>query len=385
MSSNHKYKAICCAAVLFPLLNIMVSFFANNEGLMTIYFGSAAALIVYSLLICRKGTLSLEKGTILLCAALLIVNVWIWWIDPEWYPRSQALVFTFGMLIWHLSSKSDLPAYCLGWLEEKRLFVLAVRLIYYFFIAASVLRGEGVDILHWRTSTLAGPYRTSHILGYEMLLWATIDVIYVIGSRKKSFLFLLLLDSGLLFLTAARVTLLPLAVLYWAVIHGFKLEKKMLAVVAIACLGALALRYTSIFKAIIEKTLRAIRTSSITSGRGLIFKTSLEAYLAASPLKKILGMGIGNLSEYNRTHIWMEIHAHNDFIDALVQYGIPGFLIYVSSFSRLFRQNRAFFSLLMIGSLALMNGFYMYSSAVMGTVLFLTVDESLAGRKKRGG
>ena len=377
---SKKTNYIFNLAVLYPLVNIALSFFVNNEGLMTLYFCASILIITYMFNRGRSG-FSIKQNILIYCILLAIVLVWVWTMDHDMYSITQSIVFALGMLVWIAISKQDLSEICLEWIKKREAYINAVRCVYYSVIFASVIRGDGI-IHHWGTTTLSGPYLASHLLAYELLIWSMMDAIFIVQKKRNVYLFLLVFDSAMMVLTAARSVLIPLVIIMWYVLKTYRSQKRIVITVIAIVLALILLQYTNIFEAFFEKTQRAIDTSTITSGRGMIFKSSFNAFLEASPIQKILGMGINGLTDYNLHHIWMDIHAHNDYLDALVQYGIVGLGLYIYAFYKLIRNSKSKIAMIMIVSLAFFNGFYVSSSAMIATVLFLAFDKAIFYKRK---
>lgn len=379
MSQVDKYnknRILCTIIMLFPTIDICFSYVFKNDGMMTLYFSIAAILVFGGLFSFRPGKLKITRERVILCLCIIFVNIWIFGTQYDSYTRSQCLIFSLGMFMWVICSNERLSLYSITWLKDNRRLMLFLRMIYYLVIIASVIRGDGLNKSHWETTSLSGPYDSSHLLAYELLLWVLVDAIYYMLYKKNIYIILLGLDSVLIVLTAARTVLIPLAIIIMVIIKCLNVKKKVFWILSGLIVTILIWNYTDIFVGFIEKTNRAIKTSSISSGRGMIFKSSLGAFINTSLPRMLFGMGMGELANYNKNTIWMEIHAHNDFIDALVQYGIVGFAIYTYLFIDLIKKNKCFLSGVLIFTLAFFNGFYVNRSAMIGTVLFLAFNNA---------
>jgi len=380
--SKKKNEIICLLAVLFPLLKSALALINNNDGLMTLYFTVGLIVIIYGFFYYGNKSLYIARTDGILLFVLLSTNLWIWIKENNTYARSQCLIFTFCILIWTVSSRKKVGVQTKEWILKNERKIILIRFIYYLILITSIIIGIGYDSLHWQTFSLSGPYAASHNLAYEMLLWAIIDAIYILNRKNKYYIYLII-DAGIIVLTVARSILIPLVIIFYYIFKNYNMQKRFMAIVLAILGGIFLLRYTDLFSGLIEKTNRALATSTITSGRGMIFKTSLQAFWEAPISQKIMGMGINGLTEYNLHHIWMEIHAHNDFIDALTQYGVIGFITYIYAFYRLIHNNgNSYIAGFLIFSLAFVNGYYVSTSAVLGTVIFLAFNSSVIPKRR---
>lgn len=375
VSKDKRMNLICYISVLFPLLNIILSLLNNNAGLMKLFFIIAVLEISYSLMRGNFSKIKMSKSAFVAIGILTIILIWIFLFDNDYYSRLQCMLFFVSMLILIVQTNSHLPKYALSWVLGNKKIIYTIRFLYYFVIILSFISGKGSGI-QWTTLTLQGPYSASHILAYELLIFLSLDAIYYIKTKEYFDFVLLFIDSGLVILTAARVAFIPLVIIWFCVYKKAKSARRLFIVSLVIVVGGITFRYTNLFNACLIKTKRAIATSSITSGRGDIFISSLKAHYNAPITQRIFGMGMRLLGEFNRNHVWMDIHAHNDFIDALAQYGFLGVIVYINIFVKLIRINKLFISVLIIFSLAFFNGYYVSNAAVLGTVIFMALDET---------
>lgn len=77
----------------------------------------------------------------------------------------------------------------------------------------------------------------------------------------------------------------------------------------------------------------------------------------------ICGVGMTNLLKWNGININANIHAHNDFVDALVGFGLIGLGIYVYNFVK-FCKNSFIWMMGTVGFLAYANGLFLYSDII---------------------
>lgn len=149
-----------------------------------------------------------------------------------------------------------------------------------------------------------------------------------------------ILESG------ARTFLISLVII-WAFIYlnAFKTRHIKMFVFPLIFLFA---SYVFINSGVMEKfvyTSGNTYTSSnkwvaISSGRLDFWLIDIKAYLAASPLYKLIGHGFSYVYELNQKEYGLYIWAHNDIIDVLLSCGILGLLAYIYIIVKMLRTIR---------------------------------------------
>lgn len=373
------YKTLC---ILYPLLNIIVAFLLHGEGLMKLLVGYTS-IFLFSFIVCKKGRKILinKKSLIVL---ILIFLEWFLFVTtvPSMYNIEQLFMFSLFIAVCFMFSNEDVQTDFCQWINKKDKFVLFVQVLYLVVLGFSCIFSDGVNRGQWGISSLKGPYEINHLLAYELLTFVLIDVI--IMRKNKWAIVFLCINSSLIFLTAVRSVLLVwvIAALFYFYKKNIK-QKFLMIIVGILALGFLISK-TSLLDAVIKKTNTAINTSTITSGRGAIYLNSIEAYInAEKPIYWLSGMGQENLGLYNRNHkIWMNIHAHNDFIDALAQFGVIGFILCIISYISMIKAKKKI-GLILVFVLAFSNGFYMYPTCLFGIMIFFQFGECMSRRNKK--
>lgn len=215
----------------------------------------------------------------------------------------------------------------------------------------------------WNTMVLQGPYNYPHTLAYLALFLLIADAFLYLEYNMRLALIFMIIQMGIILLTAVRTTLLIVAVVAWYFLvnlAGKKQIKKILFIVLLTCIVLSVAYRQGIFNALIEKTSLALANSTLTNGRGKIALTSLKALENGNLAKNlILGIGISNLMKWNQVYLLSAIHAHNDFVDAIVCYGVVALIIYLCNLY-CFSQKKVVWILATIGMLAFSNGLFEY-------------------------
>ena len=119
-----------------------------------------------------------------------------------------------------------------------------------------------------------------------------------------------------------------------------------------------------LFDALLTKSKLALENGSISNGRSSILISSLYALKQGNEyVNTICGVGMTNLLKWNGININANIHAHNDFVDALVGFGLIGLGIYVYNFVK-FCKNSFIWMMGTVGFLAYVNGLFVYSDII---------------------
>lgn len=186
---------------------------------------------------------------------------------------------------------------------------------------------SSIPILH-------GPYEIQHVLGYVLIgIYCGISLGQNYLKENKIYLkFLKILCVIGAIATGARSAVLAfIVVILFDFFQINKLSKKLIIFVAFFLVGIYLFLYTDIIykNAFIQRTIYAASTGSISNGRERFANILLENYSNMDLQKKLFGIGMENLRLIMRNARVGGIHAHNDYINSLVGYGLCGLLIYI--------------------------------------------------------
>ena len=367
--------------MIYPLLNILTAFVLRGEGLMKLYLGYIFILLFVIATINSNRSLYI-KNTICVVLAVLIIEWFLFIVTVgSSYNIQQLFMFSIFVVACFIFSDHEILDEFHEWMKYNTKVIIYIQFAYLAVLLCSCAFGDGINKGQWDIVSLKGPYEINHALAYELFLFVLIDAILL--EYKFIFWILLCINSALIFLTAVRTVLLVWAIAAFFFFYKRKMKQKILMFICGIFVLCFLLFGTNILDAVIQKTSRAMETSTITSGRGAIYQNSIEAYLNdESPMHWISGMGQEKLGLYNRTHkIWMEIHAHNDFIDALAQFGIIGFCLCIASYLKLLKSKK-WMGVILIFLMAFFNGFYMNPSSVLWIVVYLLFGKCMSKGKK---
>lgn len=253
-------------------------------------------------------------------------------------------------------------------LEEKK--TRKVLIFYFGLLMFSVLFFNGLrSDTSWGISLpiLYGPYELPHSLAYTLI------IIYCIAStqfrinQKKIYLVFMVLSFLCMAWTGVRTGLIALLII---VLSDFMSIRERNKKICIFITFVLTLIFVALFTDILSnnpivlKTAGAVDNGSITNGREKFASYILDYYLHETTVaEKLFGIGISGIRKLMYVRWGVEIHAHNDFVNILVGYGIIGIIPFVFLLIRMCRKvEKWFFPLLILAFLAYGNGLYMYLS-----------------------
>lgn len=362
--------------ILYPLVHLIFAMLFQGEGLAKLYF-VYSTFIFFIIFIIKLAAdfLSVKKSTVLILALIALEGILlVLFVTQDKFSILEYIQFSICIIFFILFSSKEYIHLFLKYLFQKDKILLIVQIVYFLFLSITVINGQGIDAGRWDAMTLKGPYDMAHILAYELFIFLLIDIIYLYNSNNK-FLWLMLciLWFICILLTAVRSVLLSLAFVLFFAFRKIKTQHKILLSLAFGIFLIGILKYTTVFDNLINKTIFAINNGTITSSRGLIFKNSLAAYFNTDNIFQYLtGIGLENLEKYNKKYIYMAIHAHNDFIDALVQFGPIGLILYIKSFYMFIKSIKGQGSIIaftIIFSLAFYNGFFINGATVICMII----------------
>ena len=375
---NIRKNIISYLILLWPPINIWFAYFLKGENLLTLYIVYSMLIILFCVI--RKSTKKVKIETLFIL--LMLVLVCSLHLILEISEPTVLLTFTLCVILWIVFSNRDFQEDFKKFLFNKNYFVYFVETIFLVGLLMSALYGDGILEGGWGTTTLKGPYLINHLLAYELLAFLILDLVYWANDGKSIHLVFSGVFAVLIVLTGVRSALLAALLAYLFAFRTKDIKKKFVVLILGVFLFLFLFFETTLFSGLIEKTEFAISLGSASNGRGKIFVSSIKALTDRGFSSDwITGIGQEALFMYNRNNIRQTIHAHNDFINALVQYGIFGLSVFLMALRKLVRREWVAFLLIFI--LAFFNGFYMYQSIVVMTPIIITFSDTVKVVMKR--
>ncbi len=346
--------------LVYPLINIIVCTLFKGDNM--IIFSLIYCLLLVLLYITEFRKISISS--LITFAILMFILVLEIGRDTHMISLYAAFIVTNIMLCIYSSDKISITEYINFFVNKKisfyniQVFYFAILILY---VAKNGLRAG------WNTWVLQGPYNYPHTLAYILCFMLMLDAFFFIEFKDRIAFVFILLNLISIFLTAVRSVLL-VAIIVLVFIFFRMLSKKqffkLIFYVVLTVIGLLLAYKHGIFNALLAKNRLAISHGSLSNGRNNIASSSIKAITKGNIYINILGgIGMTNLLKWNGININASIHAHNDFIDAIVCYGICGFGIYVYNFLK-FSKYKYIWILGTLVLLAYGNGLYVYIDVI---------------------
>ena len=359
---------------LYPLFNISISYLFNKQGLRSAYIIFSIIILFFLELKHRMFSAAVNRKFIILTVIALCSVILSCYNNPSTDAFLNGIVFMIFILFMQAYSDRKIIERFDEYCNKNTRFINSIICLYLLVLVLSCVFGDGINIEGWNTTSIRGPYEINHLLAYELLVFVAFSIKISFLKRSLPQFILTLLLISLVFFTGVRSALLALVIL--SIVYFRKLKVKTLVVVVFVGLFAAYFLFsnTGIFNAVLQKTKTTIEMGSISSSRPLIFKSSIMAYFYSgnSLMDFLFGIGLDRLTSFNKREIFMSIHAHNDFIDALVIFGVFGLLLYLYGIINFFSKNKSKMLFLFFFILAFFNGFYQYQFVVIGMPFLIT-------------
>ena len=216
-------------------------------------------------------------------------------------------------------------------------------------------------------SLLYGQFEIPHSLAYILLALYALSSLQYRLYKKKLPLYMMGLSFVCVVWTGVRSGLLALLILVIMDYLGIKNKTRKITVMFVLVVGVLGLlSFTDILtnNPLVQKTMNAAESGTISNGRDKFAQVLFAYYLfAESNMERFCGIGINGIRQIMKSVYNVEIHAHNDFFNVLLGYGMPGTVLFWSmliAFCKKVKFGFIVFVILII--LALTNGLFMYIS-----------------------
>lgn len=262
---------------------------------------------------------------------------------------------------------------------------------FYFLLLISILFFNGARMGSvWGLSfpVLYGPYSVTHNVAYQLIIMYAVASLNFRRSKKGIYLIFMIASVLCCVWTVARSGLLALAVV---ILTDYFSVRKASVKAVIAASGLFVLLYLGLFtdfltnNPIVQKSIISAQGGSISNGRELFSAYVMNYYLTSTSfIQKLFGVSLYTIRSLLKVRWFVEIHAHNDFVNILAGFGIYGITGFIYSLLKLVRHTpKRILFLLVLVILAWYNGLYMYVSFVPAIpVLMVFYREILSGVKE---
>lgn len=358
-------KILYFLLIIYPVINIIVYFIFHGNNMNIFSCVYCFALFILNMA-ATKG--KVVKTDIPMIVWMLLTVILSFARESSYSFGSGSLLLVGTMIYLMLFSENARYNLIDGAIINRyeKLFLTA-QIIYIGLLLIYVIQ-NGLTY-GWGTRVLQGPYNYPHTLAYILLLFTMGDFFYFIKNRDKISLIFATVTIALILMTAVRTVILSLVVVLLYILKEFldiKKIKNLISLIFFGLIGFYFINRYNLINALFQKTALAVQNNSITNGRWAILVASLNSIrtFQGDPIYAFLfGIGMSALTSNNYLTYGAAIHAHNDFVDIIVCYGVINLVIYIYLFLRFTKTGRLWF-LLTIGLLAIGNGLYMYIEAV---------------------
>lgn len=352
--------------LFFPFIAVLFATINNGDGMNTLSFVYSSGIGLCT--IAHKKSIP-KKDTLILVLALFIILLGFFRENESTYYWAFQFFNCIFAYIYYSSKYFDIKGFArYATKNEKKTYALSIG-IYGLLIFSYITTGL-YYVSFWATRTFKGPFNIPHTLAYIFFFMTLHDIFCFYKLNENKYLILVAINIIITLFTAVRSVLMPLffILLYFVIkIFGGKSSRKKLVIsIAILTLLFVALESNAAAFVITKSRYALVVGGDITNSRWKIFENSIQAlWKTPSSLEynTVIGIGIKKLFEFNQSRLYFAIHAHSDFIDALVAYGILGLLIYCISFGK-FIKKKKFWEGVTIALLAGFNGLFPYGESV---------------------
>lgn len=346
--------------LVYPVINIMGCVFFHGDNMTTLSLSYCSILILLYVTDVKK--LSRKNIYILIIFAfILILEIYR---DQNMFILFVTFIFANIMLSIYSSNKIMVKEYIEYFVKKKNQFYI-VQLVFLIILFLFVMK-NGLTA-GWNTWVLQGPYNYPHTLAYLFLFMMMLDTFYFIEFREKFVILFIAVSFACIILTAVRSVLIASIIVIGYIFYRVFSRKQFIKFI-LYCFLLFVCIYIAynygLFDALLTKSKLALVNGSISNGRSSILISSLYALKQGNEyVNTICGVGMTNLLKWNGININANIHAHNDFADALVGFGLIGLGIYVYNFVK-FCKNSFIWMMGTVGFLAYVNGLFVYSDII---------------------
>ena len=262
---------------------------------------------------------------------------------------------------------------------------------FYLLLLISVLFFNGARMGSvWGLSypVLYGPYSVTHNIAYQLIIMYAVASLNFRSSKKGIYLFFMIVSVLCCIWTVARSGLLAMA---FVILTDYFSVRKASVKTVIAAAGLLVLLYLGLFtdfltnNPIVQKSIISAQSGSISNGRELFSAYVMNYYLTSTSfIQKLFGVSLYTIRSLLKVRWYVEIHAHNDFVNILAGFGIYGLIGFIYSLLKLVKHTpKGILLLIVLVILSWYNGLYMYVSFVPAIpVLMVFYREILSGVKE---
>lgn len=353
--------------IFYPVINILLCYALKGDGMVTI---SLSYTIILLILITLNKNKIRKKNIYLLFYLLFIAIITIFRENNiSNISISFSFIATIYMFYIIINDEDFIKSFSLNFENKKKTFYFAETI--FLVILGCYIFKYGLTA-GWSTYVLQGPYNYPHTLAYLLLFMMCGNIYLTLDKIDITSIILTAILAILIILTSVRSAILSEAILFLFVGYLFmsnKTIKKILLYLLVAIIGFVICYKMGYFDSVLAKTNLSISNGGgLSNGRKNIFLNSLKTFENSKGnicTNLLFGCGLKNLLKNNQILLGYAIHAHNDFIDAFVCYGVISFGIYsILLIKCCTKYCKNIFMLVFLAVLAFYNGLYVYIDCI---------------------
>lgn len=345
----------------YPTLVLSIAYIFKGDNVTTF---ECAFFTLAIILCCKSYKFKVDFPFILQCSIVLPLLVISFFREESLADFLTFISLVISLIFFELfSNKFNFTENFSNYLLQNEKIYYSSQILFYIILFKSFV--ENGFQSGWGTEVLAGPFSLSHKLAYLLTYLDLICVFLFVKKKSKLAIVFAIINVCLVLMTAVRTALF--AILVIGLYFLFKKKaKSIMYVFLLVAIGLVILLQTNVLEAVILKTDNSRLGGSISNGRPEIFLSSLQYLTNQSSIGRyIFGGGISKLYSWNYNHYGLEIHAHNDFLNIAVCYGLPMLIVFVRQLKTFIYGRNAIWTLLFILSFAFFNGFFNYHEAII--------------------
>lgn len=323
-------RTIFSFVLFYPLMHILIATFLPD-------LSSKIILLFLFIILCYFIKHTSKRRFIFVCS-FLCIYVFYNFFNYHLFQVKHSDFYTFVLLalIFAVYSQRKIIDKFYNYMLNKERIFLIEEIIFFLVLLYTIVWDNGLKVdFGSKMPVLFGPYEVPHMLGYMLIILYCLNAFFQRMSKKKVFVILKILCTILVIWTAARSAVLGLSIIIFADFILTKNINRKFIILGISVIGFLYLvLFTDVIidNPLMQKTLSAMDNGSITNGREMFSGIAMRYYNENTNfIEKILGIGMNNVRNLflHTSTIRVAIHAHNDYVNALVGYGAVGLGLYI--------------------------------------------------------
>lgn len=367
MDTRLSFEKILCSIVLFyPVIHIAL--YLVSDGLTRKFAQLFLIFLIYAefKLVIQTSRRRKDHWIYILMIAALIGYNWVkFGLNYIFHQDFYGFILLIFIL---LVFSEDKYIYRIKEMLNDEITIEIILLMFHLLIVYSVLFANGmIDDGTWGMSipVLYGPFSVPHILSYMEIITYCYASNMFFKTDKIRFLVFMGISVICSLWTGARSGFLALAIVVFA---DYLRLKRVSWKVLIMYVGVIMCGYLVLFTDIInkvpmlQKTIIAFTGGSVSNGREDFLAYILNCFWNfTTGMEKAFGIGLSKIRFLMHLKWKSYIHAHNDFANILVGFGIIGFVLFIALFVRYLKKiPRWIYFAIVLFILAFTNGLYMY-------------------------